>query len=147
MGTILFPIVFFSQLLLSCTLDWVHAKTCHILSSKWGGGEGYVKILFHAFRILNVVHLSTYLHQVTLLVTCKLAASNDKLSIHLQASNAYLQFSQGPGTNMIFEFLKEMPKPETKIRLDLSSLLGTLLFTLVVLQLFPVTMSNVLHLS
>lgn len=66
-------------------------------------------------------------------------------SIHLQASNAYLQFSQGPGTKMIFEFVKEMPKPETKLRLDLSSLLGTLFFTWVILQLFPVSMSSVLH--
>ncbi|XWS70933.1 hypothetical protein CRYUN_Cryun03dG0093100 [Craigia yunnanensis] len=38
---------------------------------------------------------------------------------------------------MLLEFVKEMPKPETKLRIDLSSLLGTLFFTWVILQLFP----------
>lgn len=61
------------------------------------------------------------------------------------ASNAYLQFSQGPGTKMIFEFVKEMPKPETKVRLDLSSLLGTLFFTWVILQLFPVILTSLVY--
>ena len=69
------------------------------------------------------------------------------LALPLQASNAYLQFLRGPGTNMLFESVKEMPKPETKISIDLSSLLGTLFFTWVILQLFPVSMSIVLQLS
>ncbi|KAF2315949.1 hypothetical protein GH714_040744 [Hevea brasiliensis] len=41
-------------------------------------------------------------------------------------SNAYLQFFQGPGTKMLFEFVKEMPKAASKINVDLASLLGTL---------------------
>lgn len=40
---------------------------------------------------------------------------------------------------MLFEFVKEMPKPETTLRLDLSSLLGTLFFSWVILLLFPVS--------
>lgn len=60
-------------------------------------------------------------------------------------SNAYLQFLQGPGTQMIFEFVKEMPKPQTKLRLDLSSLLGTLFFTWVILQLFPVILTSLVY--
>ncbi|KAB1216661.1 ABC transporter A family member 7 [Morella rubra] len=61
-------------------------------------------------------------------------------------SNAYLQFLRGPDTHMIFEFVKEMPKPhQTKMRLDLSSLLGTLFFTWVVLQLFPVILTSLVY--
>ena len=56
----------------------------------------------------------------------------------LQATNAYLKNLVGPGTEIPFEFVKEMPKAGSKLRLDLSSLLGTLFFTWVVLQLFPV---------
>ena len=40
---------------------------------------------------------------------------------------------------MLFEFVKEMPKPETSFRLEISSLLGTMFFTWVILQLFPVS--------
>lgn len=58
--------------------------------------------------------------------------------IYLQVSSAYLQFLLGPATNMLFDFVKEMPKPETSLRLDFSSLLGPLFFTWVILQLFPV---------
>ncbi|KAJ7956359.1 ABC transporter A family protein [Quillaja saponaria] len=61
------------------------------------------------------------------------------------ASNAYLQFLQGPGTKMIFEFVKEMPKPETQLRLDVSSLIGTLFFAWVILQLFPVVLASLVY--
>ncbi|KAK9996016.1 hypothetical protein SO802_020702 [Lithocarpus litseifolius] len=61
------------------------------------------------------------------------------------ASNAYLQFLRGPGTNILFESIKEMPKPGTKLRLDLSSLLGTLFFTWVILQLFPVILTSLVY--
>lgn len=57
----------------------------------------------------------------------------------MQVSNAFLQFLLGPGTKMQFEFLKEMPKPGTQLRLDFSSILGPLFFTWVILQLFPVS--------
>jgi hypothetical protein len=57
----------------------------------------------------------------------------------MQISNAYLQFLRGSGTKMIFEFVKEMPKPETPFRIEIASLLGSLFFTWVVLQLFPVS--------
>jgi hypothetical protein len=53
-----------------------------------------------------------------------------------QVSNAYLQLFQG---RMVLEFIKEMPKPATKQKLDIASLLGTLFFTWVVIQLFPVS--------
>ncbi|XP_015070141.1 ABC transporter A family member 7-like [Solanum pennellii] len=56
------------------------------------------------------------------------------------ASNAYLQFLLGPSAKMLFEFVKEMPKPGTKLRLDFASLLGPLFFTWVVSQLFPVVL-------
>ncbi|XVE56976.1 hypothetical protein DITRI_Ditri04bG0054700 [Diplodiscus trichospermus] len=61
------------------------------------------------------------------------------------ASNAYLQFLQGPSTKMLLEFVKEMPKVETKLRIDLSSILGTLFFTWVILQLFPVVLTSLVY--
>ncbi|KAI9174942.1 hypothetical protein LWI28_025084 [Acer negundo] len=61
------------------------------------------------------------------------------------ASNAYLQFLRGPGTQMLFEFVKEMPKPYTELRLDISSLLGALFFSWVVLQLFPVVLTTLVY--
>ncbi|XP_050221977.1 ABC transporter A family member 7-like isoform X2 [Mercurialis annua] len=60
-------------------------------------------------------------------------------------SNAYLQFFQGTGTKMLFEFVKEMPKAASKINVDLASLLGTLFFTWVVLQLFPVVLTSLVY--
>ncbi|XVE54827.1 hypothetical protein DITRI_Ditri03aG0113900 [Diplodiscus trichospermus] len=65
-------------------------------------------------------------------------------SVYL-ASNAYLQFLKGPNTKMLLEFVKEMPKLETEIRIDLSSLLGTLFFTWVILQLFPVVLTSLVY--
>ncbi|XP_061353117.1 ABC transporter A family member 7-like isoform X3 [Gastrolobium bilobum] len=60
-------------------------------------------------------------------------------------SNAYLQFLLGPGTQMLFEFVKEMPKPETPIKFDLASLLGPLFFTWVILQLFPIILTSLVY--
>ena len=57
----------------------------------------------------------------------------------MQISNAYLQFLRGPGTKILFEFVKEMPKSETSIRIEIATLLGSLFYTWVVLQLFPVS--------
>ncbi|KAL3528350.1 hypothetical protein ACH5RR_007672 [Cinchona calisaya] len=65
-------------------------------------------------------------------------------SINL-VSNAYLQFLLGPGTRMLFEFVKEMPKPETLLRMDFSSLLGPLFFTWIIIQLFPVMLSSLVY--
>ncbi|XP_016465224.1 ABC transporter A family member 7-like isoform X2 [Nicotiana tabacum] len=56
------------------------------------------------------------------------------------ASNAYLQFLRGPSARVLFEFVKEMPKAETKLSLDFASILGPLFFSWVVSQLFPVVL-------
>ncbi|XVF51953.1 hypothetical protein PTKIN_Ptkin04bG0225400 [Pterospermum kingtungense] len=62
------------------------------------------------------------------------------------ASNAYLQFLLGPGTKMLLEFVKEMPKPETKPwNFDIPSLIGPLFFTWVILQLFPVVLTSLVY--
>ncbi|KAK6123284.1 hypothetical protein DH2020_042961 [Rehmannia glutinosa] len=61
------------------------------------------------------------------------------------ASNAYLQLLLGTATKILFEFVKEMPKPETRLRLDLSSLLGPLFFTWVIVQLFPVVVISLVY--
>ncbi|GFP99358.1 ABC transporter a family member 7 [Phtheirospermum japonicum] len=68
-----------------------------------------------------------------------LALTRVPRSVNL-ASNAFLEFLLGPTTQMLFEFVKEMPKPETRVRLDFSSLLGPLFFTWVIVQLFPVVL-------
>ncbi|XP_024973039.1 ABC transporter A family member 7-like isoform X1 [Cynara cardunculus var. scolymus] len=65
-------------------------------------------------------------------------------SINL-VSNAYLQLLVGPSTQMLFDFVKETPKPETEIRLDFSSLLGPLFFTWVILQLFPIVLTALVY--
>ncbi|KAI7730779.1 hypothetical protein M8C21_002989 [Ambrosia artemisiifolia] len=65
-------------------------------------------------------------------------------SINL-VSNAFLQLLVGPSTQMLFDFIKEMPKPETEIRLDFSSLLGPLFFTWVILQLFPIVLTGLVY--
>ncbi|XP_006344388.1 ABC transporter A family member 7-like [Solanum tuberosum] len=68
-----------------------------------------------------------------------LALTRVPRSVNL-ASNAYIQDLLGPSARMLFEFVKEMPKPETKLNLDFASLLGPLFFTWVVSQLFPVVL-------
>ncbi|KAG7613831.1 P-loop containing nucleoside triphosphate hydrolase [Arabidopsis suecica] len=60
-------------------------------------------------------------------------------------SNAYLKFLKGPGTRILFEFLKEVPKEETKMNQDIASLLGPLFFTWVVLLLFPVILTSLVY--
>ncbi|KFK34077.1 hypothetical protein AALP_AA5G099400 [Arabis alpina] len=60
-------------------------------------------------------------------------------------SNAYLQFLQGPGTRMLFEYVKEVPKSESRLRLDIASLIGPLFFTWVILLLFPVILSSLVY--
>ncbi|KAG5234066.1 hypothetical protein OIU76_000668 [Salix suchowensis] len=60
-------------------------------------------------------------------------------------SNAYLQSIRGSGYGMILESVKEMPKTSTKLKLDIASLLGTLFFTWVVIQLFPVVLTALVY--
>ncbi|KAL1203813.1 ABC transporter A family member 10 [Cardamine amara subsp. amara] len=60
-------------------------------------------------------------------------------------SNAYLKFLKGPGTRIVFEFVKEVPKQQTKKNLDIASMLGPLFFTWVVLLLFPVILTSLVY--
>jgi len=41
---------------------------------------------------------------------------------------------------MLFDFVKEMPKQETRLRLEMASLIGPIFFTWVILLLFPVSL-------
>ncbi|CAA0826823.1 ABC transporter A family member 7 [Striga hermonthica] len=90
---------------------------------------------------VNVWYNSTYKNDTGNL---PIALTRVPRSVNL-VSNAYLEFLLGPGTRMLFEFVKEMPKPETIPRLDLSSLLGTLFFTWVIVQLFPVVLLSLVY--
>uniref|UniRef100_A0A452ZL62 Uncharacterized protein n=1 Tax=Aegilops tauschii subsp. strangulata TaxID=200361 RepID=A0A452ZL62_AEGTS len=58
------------------------------------------------------------------------------------ASNAYIKFLRGSGVEMLLEYVKDMPKVGTKLKFDLSSLLGALFFTWIVELLFPVSMRH-----
>ncbi|KAG2329701.1 hypothetical protein Bca52824_000881 [Brassica carinata] len=60
-------------------------------------------------------------------------------------SNAYLEFLQGPGTKMLFDFVKEMPKQETRLQLDVASLIGPIFFTWAILLLFPVILTSLVY--
>ncbi|XP_020244147.1 ABC transporter A family member 7-like isoform X2 [Asparagus officinalis] len=61
------------------------------------------------------------------------------------ASNAFLKFVRGTGMMMQLEYVKEMPQPAKKIRLDFSSLLGPLFFTWVIQLLFPVILTYIVY--
>ncbi|KAJ0241681.1 ABC transporter A family member 8 [Hirschfeldia incana] len=61
------------------------------------------------------------------------------------ATNAYLEFLKGSQTKILFEYIKEMPKPETKLTLDITSLVGPLFFTWVILLLFPVILTTLVY--
>ncbi|KAJ9677375.1 hypothetical protein PVL29_022384 [Vitis rotundifolia] len=71
--------------------------------------------------------------------------SEGKINEIVAGIQCYLQLVQGDGVKMVLDFIKEMPKPETQVRLDLSSLLGTLFFTWVILQLFPVVLTSLVY--
>ncbi|KAK4568279.1 hypothetical protein RGQ29_003886 [Quercus rubra] len=62
------------------------------------------------------------------------------------ASNAYLRSQRGPGTQMLFEFVKGMhPETNQDSHVDFASYLGPLFFTWVVLQLFPVALKSLVY--
>ncbi|XP_039117389.1 ABC transporter A family member 7-like [Dioscorea cayenensis subsp. rotundata] len=67
-----------------------------------------------------------------------------KRAINL-VSNAYLQWLGGTGVKMQFDFVKEMPKPATQIRLDFSSLLSVLFFTWTLELLFPIMLTYLVY--
>ncbi|CAH2043965.1 unnamed protein product [Thlaspi arvense] len=60
-------------------------------------------------------------------------------------SNAYLKFLKGPGTSILFQFVKEVPRHGSKSNTDIASLLGPLFFTWVVLLLFPVILTSLVY--
>ncbi|KAG8075414.1 hypothetical protein GUJ93_ZPchr0006g46042 [Zizania palustris] len=60
-------------------------------------------------------------------------------------SNAYLQFLQGSGVQMLLAFTKEMPKPATHFRLEISSYVGPLFFVWVLTLLFPVMLTYLVY--
>ncbi|XP_057526866.1 ABC transporter A family member 7-like [Amaranthus tricolor] len=60
-------------------------------------------------------------------------------------SNAYLQRLLGPSSKMLLEFVKEMPKPGNRLRIDISSLLSAQFFTYVIIALFPVVLTSLVY--
>ncbi|XP_047156067.1 ABC transporter A family member 7-like isoform X3 [Vigna umbellata] len=115
-----------------------------------GNSEGQINEIVSAFDFLNsngnrynvgIWYNSTY-HQDTEYTANALLRVPRSVNL---ISNSYLQFLLGPGTKIIFEFVKEMPKPETIFRLDISSIVGPLFFTWVILQLFPVILTSLVY--
>ncbi|CAN8278112.1 unnamed protein product [Cochlearia groenlandica] len=60
-------------------------------------------------------------------------------------TNAYLRYLRGPRTKILFEFVKEMPKQETTLNLDIASLIGPIFFTWVILLLLPVILTSLVY--
>ncbi|XP_019100203.1 PREDICTED: ABC transporter A family member 4-like isoform X2 [Camelina sativa] len=60
-------------------------------------------------------------------------------------SNAYLQFLRGPGTKMLLDFVKEMPKQESMLRVDIASVIGPVFLTWVIVLLFPVILNSLVY--
>ncbi|EOA23466.1 hypothetical protein CARUB_v10016657mg [Capsella rubella] len=60
-------------------------------------------------------------------------------------SNAYLRFLRGPGTKMLFDFVKEMPKQESILRVDIASVIGPVFLTWVIVLLFPVILNSLVY--
>ncbi|RDX57972.1 ABC transporter A family member 7, partial [Mucuna pruriens] len=115
-----------------------------------GNAEGQVNEIVSAFDFLNsngnrynvsIWYNSTYKQDTGFSPSMLLRIPR---SVNL-ISNSYLQFLLGPGTKMLFEFVKEMPKPETSLTIEIASLLGTLFFTWVILQLFPVVLTSLVY--
>lgn len=59
--------------------------------------------------------------------------------------NAYLQSLLGPSIRMIFEFIGQMPTPSTYVTFDLASSFALVVFTWVILHLFPVILSSIVY--
>ncbi|KAG5522833.1 hypothetical protein RHGRI_034846 [Rhododendron griersonianum] len=115
-----------------------------------GNSEGKINEIVAAYDFLNsdtsnfnvsIWYNSTYKNDTG---NGPLALLRVPRSVNL-ASNAYLQLLRGPATKMLFEFVKEMPKPATQLRLDFASLLGPLFFTWVIIQLFPVILTSLVY--
>ncbi|XP_010261075.1 PREDICTED: ABC transporter A family member 7-like isoform X2 [Nelumbo nucifera] len=60
-------------------------------------------------------------------------------------SNAFLRNFRDDQLHVFLEFVKEMPKPGTRMRLDLSSALSPLLFAWVIQLLFPVFLTSLVY--
>ncbi|KAG0592931.1 hypothetical protein KC19_1G291300 [Ceratodon purpureus] len=61
------------------------------------------------------------------------------------AAQAFLRYKSGPSASLPLLFLKEMPKPETRLRLDFSSLIGPLFYMWVLGFLFPVVLTALVY--
>ncbi|XP_078428108.1 ABC transporter A family member 7-like [Wolffia australiana] len=60
-------------------------------------------------------------------------------------SNAYLQYLVGDDANLQLEFIKEMPKPATRLVLDFSSIIGPTFYLWVVSFLLPVILTYLVY--
>ncbi|XP_037433265.1 ABC transporter A family member 7-like [Triticum dicoccoides] len=61
------------------------------------------------------------------------------------ASNAYIKFLKGSGAKMLLEYVKDMPKVGSKLKIDIGSILSTLLFTWIVELIFPVMLTYLVY--
>jgi hypothetical protein len=59
--------------------------------------------------------------------------------VDVKASESFLSFKAGRLAQLPLLFVKEMPKPNSKLRFDFSSLLGPLFYMWILGFLFPVS--------
>ena len=103
-------------------------------------------VLIRVPRLVNLVHIFLKPLLISRICTCYHLIHNLEFIICFlfviifQASNAYLELLKGSQTKILCEYIKEIPKPETKLTLDITSLIGPLFFTWVILLLFPVSL-------
>ncbi|KAJ8771888.1 hypothetical protein K2173_027065 [Erythroxylum novogranatense] len=117
-----------------------------------GNSEGKINEILAAYDFLNTDQ-NTFNMSIWYNATYKDNKDNSNQFFNLLriprsvnlASNAYLLLLKGPSTRILFDYVKEMPQPASELRLDIASLIGTLFFTWVVLQLFPVVLTSVVY--
>ncbi|KAJ8764066.1 hypothetical protein K2173_004960 [Erythroxylum novogranatense] len=113
-----------------------------------GNSEGKINEILAAYDFLNSDHktfnLSIWYNATSKDNNMGISFLSVPATVNL-ASNAYLKFVKGPGAQILLELIKGMYQPVANGNIDIASLLGTIFFTWVVLQLFPVVMTSLVY--
>jgi hypothetical protein len=109
------------------------------------GTEGAPSYLVRVSRSLNMVSLFLHLANTErgfwVSGSCVLALEflSECVIWCFQASQAFLRYKMGVATELPLLFVKEMPKEDSRLRLDFASLLGPLFYMWILGFMFPVS--------
>lgn len=118
-----------------------------------GNSEGKINEFVTAYDFLNsnqktfnvsIWYNATYSNDTGYNQYNVIAMTRVPRSVNL-ASNAYLQFLKGLGTKIWFEYVKEMPKQKSNLKIDIASQIAAQLFTYVIIALFPVVLTFLVY--